>query len=60
MDRKATNQMTQDEALDKLVGDSGFLRYHAEYAKRREFNELRRAALFRVRDSAQQCDGLAP
>ena len=33
MDKK-----TMDKELDKLVEDSGFLRYHAEYVKRQEFN----------------------
>lgn len=35
MDRRATDEMTRALDLDRLVGDSGFLRYHAEYAKRR-------------------------
>ena len=53
MDRKATDQMTQDEELDKLVGDSGFLRYHAEYAKRREFNafDVLRYSEYEIRHS---------
>ena len=32
------DEQTMDKELDKLVEDSGFLRYHAEYVKRREFN----------------------
>ena len=53
MDRKATNEMTRDEELNKLVGDSGFLRYHAEYAKRREFNafDVLRYAEYEIRHS---------
>ena len=53
MDRKATNQMTQDEALNKLVGDSGFLRYHEEYVKPREFNafDVLRYSEYEIRHS---------
>ncbi|MDE0394589.1 MAG: PD-(D/E)XK nuclease family protein, partial [Gammaproteobacteria bacterium] len=45
--------MTRDEELDKLVGDSGFLRYHAEYAKRREFNafDVLRYSEYEIRHS---------
>ena len=45
--------MTRDAELDKLVGDSGFLRYHAEYAKRREFNafDVLRYAEYEIRHS---------
>ena len=48
MDKK-----TMDKELDKLVGDSGFLRYHAEYAKRREFNafDVLRYAEYEIRHS---------
>ena len=53
MDRKATDEMTRDEELDKLVGDSEFLPYHAEYAKRREFNafDVLRYAEYEIRHS---------
>ncbi len=53
MDRKATDELTRDEDLEKLVGDSGFLRYHAEYAKRREFNafDVLRYAEYEIRHS---------
>ena len=53
MDPKATDEMTRDEDLDRLVGDSGFLRYHAEYAKRREFNafDVLRYAEYEIRHS---------
>jgi hypothetical protein len=39
--------------VDKLVGDPGFLRYHAEYAKRREFNafDVLRYAEYEIRHS---------
>ncbi|MYC53042.1 MAG: hypothetical protein F4X47_12070 [Gammaproteobacteria bacterium] len=51
MDRKATDEMTRDEELDRLVADSGFLRYHAEYVKRREFNafDVLRYAEYEIR-----------
>lgn len=44
---------TMDKELDKLVEDSGFLRYHAEYAKRREFNafDVLRYAEYEIRHS---------
>ena len=47
------DQKTMDKELDKLVGDSGFLRYHAEYAKRREFNtfDVLRYAEYEIRHS---------
>ena len=53
MDRKATDEMTRDEELDKLVGDAGFLRYHAEYVKRRGFNafDVLRYAEYEIRHS---------
>ncbi len=53
MDRRATDEMTRNEELDKLVGDSGFLRYHAEYAKPREFNtfDVLRYAEYEIRHS---------
>ena len=53
MDRKAMDEMTRDKELDKLVGDSGFLRYHAEYAKRQEFNafDVLRYAEYEIRHS---------
>ncbi|MDE2772847.1 MAG: PD-(D/E)XK nuclease family protein [Gemmatimonadota bacterium] len=53
MDRKVTGEMTRDEEFDKLVGDTGFLRYHAEYAKRREFNafDVLRYAEYEIRHS---------
>ena len=53
MYRKATDEMTRDEELDKLVRDSGFLRYHAEYVKRREFNafDVLRYAEYEIRHS---------
>ena len=53
MDREATDEMTRDEDLFKLVGDPGFLRYHAEYAKRREFNafDVLRYAEYEIRHS---------
>ena len=53
MDREATGEMTRDEELIKLVGDPGFLRYHAEYAKRREFNafDVLRYAEYEIRHS---------
>ena len=48
MDKK-----TMDKELDKLVEDSGFLRYHAEYVKRREFNtfDVLRYAEYEIRHS---------
>jgi hypothetical protein len=44
---------TIDKELDRLVEDSGFLRYHAEYAKRREFNafDVLRYAEYEIRHS---------
>ena len=44
---------TMDKELDKLVEDSGFLRYHAEYVKRREFNtfDVLRYAEYEIRHS---------
>ncbi len=53
MDRKATDELTRDEDLEKLVGDPGFLRYHSEYAKRREFNafDVLRYAEYEIRHS---------
>ncbi len=53
MDRETTDEMTRDEELVKLVGDSGFLRYHAEYTKRREFNafDVLRYAEYEIRHS---------
>ncbi len=53
MDRKATDEMTRNEELDSLVGDSGFLRYHREYVKRREFNafDVLRYAEYEIRHS---------
>ena len=53
MDRKATGGMTRVEEVDRLVGDSGFLRYHAEYVKRREFNafDVLRYAEYEIRHS---------
>ena len=47
------NKKTMDKELDKLVGDSGFLRYHAENAKRREFNafDVLRYAEYEIRHS---------
>ena len=38
MDREETDEMTRVAEVDKLVADPGFLRYHAEYVKRRQFN----------------------
>ena len=48
MDKK-----TMDKELDKLVEDSGFLRYHAEYVKRQEFNtfDVLRYAEYEIRHS---------
>ena len=48
MDRKK-----MDGQLDKLVGDPDFLRYHAEQAKRREFNafDVLRYAEYEIRHS---------
>lgn len=48
MDRK-----TMDREFDKLVGESGFLQYHAEQAKRREFNafDVLRYAEYEIRHS---------
>ena len=45
--------MTRDQELAKLLGDSGFLRYHAKYAKRREFNafDVLRYAEYEIRHS---------
>ena len=45
--------MTRVEEVDRLVGDSGFLRYHAEYVKRREFNAFNvlRYAEYEIRHS---------
>ena len=42
-----------DRELDKLVADSGFLRYHAENAKEREFNtfDVLRYAEYEIRHS---------
>ena len=53
MGRKATDEMTRDEELDRLVGDSGFRRYHREYVKRREFNafDVLRYAEYEIRHS---------
>ncbi len=53
MDRKATGGMTRVEEVDRLVGDYGFLRYHAEYVKRREFNafDVLRYAEYEIRHS---------
>ncbi len=53
MDRKAMDEMTRDKVLDKLAGDSGFLRYHAEYVKRQEFNafDVLRYAEYEIRHS---------
>ena len=47
------DRTTIDSELDKLVGDSGFLRYHAEQAKRREFNafDVLRYAEYEIRHS---------
>ena len=59
MDRKATDEMTRDEQLARLVGDSGFLRYHAEYVKRREFNAFDVLRYSEYEDSPQQRAGLA-
>ena len=53
MYRKATDEMTRNEELDRLIGDSGFLRYHREYVKRREFNafDVLRYAEYEIRHS---------
>ena len=53
MDRKATGGITRVEEVDRLVGDSGFLRYHAEYVKRRQFNafDVLRYAEYEIRHS---------
>lgn len=53
MDRKATDEMTRVKELDKLLGDSGFQRYHKEYVKRREFNafDVLRYAEYEIRHS---------
>lgn len=68
MDRKATDAMTRDEELDRLVGDSRFLRYHEKYVKPREFNafDVLRYAEYEIRPPprcsecrSQQCDCLA-
>ena len=53
MDKK-----TMDKELDKLVEDSGFLRYHAEYVKAAGVQYLRRPALRGIRDPPQQRAGL--
>ena len=47
------DDQTMDMELDKLVEDSGFLRYHAEYVKRREFNtfDVLRYAEYEIRHS---------
>ena len=44
---------TTDREWDRLVEDSGFLRYHAEQAKRREFNafDVLRYAEYEIRHS---------
>ena len=51
--RKDPDETTWDQELDKLVGDSGFLRYHKEYVKRREFNafDVLRYAEYEIRHS---------
>lgn len=53
MDKKTMDKKTMDKELDKLVEDSGFLRYHAEYAKQREFNafDVLRYAEYEIRHS---------
>lgn len=53
MHQEATNQMTRNQELVRLVRDSGFLRYHAEYAKRTEFNafDVLRYAEYEIRHS---------
>ena len=53
MDRKATDEMTRHEELDRLVGAPGFQRYHEEYVKRREFNafDVLRYAEYEIRHS---------
>ncbi|MCZ0935075.1 MAG: PD-(D/E)XK nuclease family protein [Gemmatimonadetes bacterium] len=53
MGRKTTGGMTRVEELDRLIGDYGFLRYHAEYVKRREFNafDVLRYAEYEIRHS---------
>ncbi len=45
--------MTRDQELDRLVGDSGFLRYHEEFVKRREFNafDVLRYSEYEIRHS---------
>lgn len=47
------DEKTMDRELGKLVGDPGFLRYHAEQAKRREFNafDVLRYAEYEIRHS---------
>lgn len=52
-DRKASDGITRVEDLEKLVADSGFLRYHAEYVKRREFNafDVLRYSEYEIRHS---------
>ena len=53
MDRKATGGMKRVEEVDRLVEDSAFLRYHAEYVKRRQFNafDVLRYAEYEIRHS---------
>ena len=47
------DEKTMDRELGKLVGDPEFLRYHAEQAKRREFNafDVLRYAEYEIRHS---------
>ena len=47
------DEKTMGRELDRLVGDPGFLRYHAEQAKRREFNafDVLRYAEYEIRHS---------
>ena len=53
MDRKAKDGMTRGQEVEKLVGDAGFLRYHEDYAKPREFNafDVLRYAEYEIRHS---------
>jgi len=53
MDRKATDEVAWNEELDRLFADCGFLQYHAEYVKRREFNafDVLRYAEYEIRHS---------
>ncbi len=53
MDRKGTDEMTRVGEVERLVADPGFLRYHAEYVKRREFNafDVLRYAEYEIRHS---------